>query len=83
MAMNAANLKAEILAAIQAKTAIDFPASVAGLAGYHAVLAEGIANAVVTHIATNAVVAVNSLVGVTACAAGAGTCTGTGAGRVS
>lgn len=56
MAMNPANLKSEILAAIQVKIATVFPASVAGLATYHDALAEGIALAVVAHLVANAVV---------------------------
>ncbi len=46
-------------------------------------LCDCIAEAVVEHITTSAVVTVNSLNGVTACGAGAGTCTGTGAGTIS
>jgi len=61
MALNPTTLKSEIFAAMQAKTATVFPASVAGLATYHGLLAETIALAVVAHILANAVVSPTAL----------------------
>ncbi len=75
MALSAATLEAAIVAALAAKMAIDFPQSAAGLAGYHAAIANGVAAAVVAHLTSAGAV---SVTGVTACPAGAGTLTGSG-----
>lgn len=58
MALNADNLATAIANALATATAAIYPQSAAGLAAYHGILAQGIADALVPYLTTNTEVVV-------------------------